>query len=74
VSQLYKVSEVRWQSAAQTHLRAVRQAVFIDEQRVPVALEWDDDDLTAHHFLVKSGDGEAIACARVVSQMKIVRI
>ncbi len=31
--------------------RAIRRSVFIDEQGVPEALEWDGLDTQAHHFL-----------------------
>ena len=31
--------------------RAIRRSVFIDEQGVPEALEWDGLDPEAHHFL-----------------------
>lgn len=35
--------------------RAIRRVVFIDEQRVPEALEWDGLDGEARHFLVWTG-------------------
>lgn len=33
-------------------IRAIRQAVFIDEQGVPPDLEWDAEDADATHFLL----------------------
>ncbi|MDP1646413.1 MAG: GNAT family N-acetyltransferase [Thiobacillus sp.] len=47
-------------------LRAVRRAVFIDEQGVPEALEWDTDDAGAVHLLAVDREGQAIACARLL--------
>lgn len=53
----------------QTHeyaLRTIRERVFIQEQQVPVADEWDDKDETAIHFLVHNAQDEPIACARLL--------
>ena len=44
----YRVDIVSW-ADAQAPLRAVRSAVFIEEQNVPVALEWDGEDELAIH-------------------------
>lgn len=54
-----------WQ-ADQASLTIIRERVFIQEQHVPVADEWDDKDETATHFLVQTEQGEAIACARLL--------
>lgn len=43
-----------------TKLATIRRLVFIEEQNVPEALEWDEDDATATHFLV-THDHDAIA-------------
>ena len=37
-------------------IRLVRQEVFIDEQRVPSDLEWDDRDALCRHVLALDGD------------------
>jgi predicted GNAT family N-acyltransferase len=50
----------------QARLSRLRRAVFIDEQGVPEALEWDADDAGALHFLVVDRAGQAIACARLL--------
>ena len=47
-------------------LAAIRRTVFIDEQGVPEALEWDADDAGAVHLLAVDGEGRAIACARLL--------
>jgi predicted GNAT family N-acyltransferase len=45
-------------------IRRVRTSVFIDEQRVPVALEFDDRDERCHHVLAFDGE-EPIGTARL---------
>ena len=54
-----------WQTHQQS-LREIRERVFIQEQQVPIADEWDDKDESATHFLVTTPTGEAIACARLL--------
>lgn len=46
-------------------LSAVRRAVFIDEQNVPEALEWDEHDARSAHLLARAMDGAPIGCARL---------
>lgn len=41
-----------WNSS-KTPLKTIRDQVFIQEQGVPVELEWDDLDETARHILAK---------------------
>ena len=50
----------------QARLSQLRRTVFIDEQGVPEALEWDADDAGSLHFLVVDRSGQAIACARLL--------
>ncbi|MSQ80357.1 MAG: GNAT family N-acetyltransferase [Candidatus Methylopumilus sp.] len=44
-------------------LKMIRQKVFIEEQKVPIDLEWDGIDERAIHFLAYQ-DGKVIGCAR----------
>jgi predicted GNAT family N-acyltransferase len=45
---------------------AVRRAVFVDEQNVPEAIEMDDHDATATHFLARdSARDEPVGTARL---------
>jgi predicted GNAT family N-acyltransferase len=44
---------------------AIRRAVFIEEQQIPEAEEWDEADATATHFLVLDGNTPA-ATARLI--------
>ena len=45
--------------------RAIRTEVFIQEQKVPEEMEWDDDDLTAVHFVLYD-KGTPAGCARLL--------
>lgn len=64
----YTIISTDWQTH-QTPLRHIRELVFIREQQVPVADEWDDKDEAAIHFLVRSTEGKAIACARLLTEV-----
>lgn len=54
-------------------LKQVRIAVFIEEQKVPIELEWDDFDKQSTHFLVMHND-IAIATARLKPDGQIGRM
>ena len=68
----FSVVQVSWQSH-QTDLMRIREQVFIHEQQVPIALEWDGEDEAAQHLLAFSGD-KAIACARLLPDGHIGRM
>lgn len=53
--------------------RMIRERVFIQEQQVPVALEWDEADNIAVHLLARL-DGQAVACARILPNGQIGRM
>ncbi len=55
-------------------LRGIREAVFVREQGVPEALEWDGLDEGCRHALALSLSGEAIGCGRMLSNGHIGRI
>lgn len=59
---------------AEHHLREIRAKVFIDEQHVPIDLEWDNLDETAQHLLVMNDSNEPIACARLLGDGSIGRM
>lgn len=61
----HTIIPTNWQTHQQP-LREIRERVFIQEQQVPLADEWDDKDETATHFLVTTNAGNAIACARLL--------
>ena len=54
-------------------LKQIRRTVFIEEQSVPEALEWDEHDQTATHFLVRV-DNAAVATARLKTDGQIGRM
>ncbi len=58
----------------QARLSCIRRAVFIDEQGVSEALEWDADDGGAMHLLALDGAGQAIGCARLLPDGHIGRM
>ena len=52
--------------AEKSLLRTIREQVFVEEQKVPREIEWDDLDDQSQHFLAFNQQTEAIACARVL--------
>lgn len=69
----FTIHPVSWQTHA-AQLQTVRKAVFVEEQKVPVALEWDGLDDTALHLLALTHEGEAIGCARLLGDGSIGRM
>jgi len=63
----HKVILTNWQSR-QADLTKIRTAVFMQEQQVSAADEWDGLDEQAIHFLALSATGEAIGCARLLPE------
>ncbi len=55
-------------------LRHVRREVFIHEQHIPEALEWDEHDPICTHLLALNQAGEAIGTARLLSDGHIGRV
>jgi len=56
-----------------TALSMIRKQVFIEEQKVPEDMEWDEFDASASHFLTLK-DNQAIACARLKTDGQIGRM
>jgi YbgC/YbaW family acyl-CoA thioester hydrolase len=46
----------------------VRTAVFVEEQGIPIEMEWDEADNTAVHAVAYNGLGQGIATGRLVRQ------
>lgn len=46
---------------------AIRRRVFIEEQQIPEAEEWDEADATATHVLARDGDRPAATARMTVS-------
>jgi len=64
--------EVGWADGGDK-LAAIRRRVFIEEQHVPEALEWDDLDGGALHLLAFV-DGNLVGCARLLPGGRIGRM
>jgi predicted GNAT family N-acyltransferase len=62
-----------WQDA-EAQLRAIRTQVFIQEQNVPEALEWDGEDAQALHVLACDSSGRAIGTARLLLHHELAHI
>ncbi len=48
----------------------VRTAVFVEEQGIPLELEWDEADSTAIHAVAYNGLGQCIATGRLIQHAK----
>lgn len=73
MSNPFTVSLISWHDG-EPLLRAIREAVFIREQNVPEALEWDGKDDGCRHALAVSLNGDAIGCGRMLPNGHIGRI
>jgi len=67
------ITLVNWNDK-QEALRQIREAVFIDEQNVPIELEWDDKDENARHWLATNNSGEAVGTIRMLRDGHIGRM
>jgi predicted GNAT family N-acyltransferase len=59
---------------AQPLARPVRLKVFVEEQRVPVELEWDEWDEPSDHAIAFDAQGNAIGTARLLPDGRIGRM
>ncbi|MES9992200.1 MAG: GNAT family N-acetyltransferase [Candidatus Thiodiazotropha sp.] len=69
----YTIRVAQWPQEREL-LRQVREPVFVAEQGVPLAMEWDDDDLLAYHLLALNQDQQPIATARLLGNGQIGRM
>lgn len=60
----YQLAAYDWDQLPEA-ARTLRRRVFVDEQKVPPELEWDETDAVAKHFLVLNPDGEGVGVARL---------
>lgn len=66
------IQKVSWQQA-EIYLREVRTSVFIEEQFVTPAFEWDEIDASAVHLLAMH-ENRAVGCLRIIQYRKIGRM
>lgn len=59
------VSTGSWSELGQ-HAGVIRTAVFVQEQGVPMEMEWDEADQTAIHVVAYNGLGQAIGTGRLL--------
>lgn len=69
----YHIRSTDWKTDC-IALQIIREKVFIQEQNVSLADEWDDKDESATHFLASLENSEAIACARVLQENNLFHI
>jgi predicted GNAT family N-acyltransferase len=69
----FRVRLADWQDDA-VALQSVRYDVFVVEQRVPEALEWDGLDPDCRHAIAEDAEGRAIGCARLLPDGHIGRV
>lgn len=55
-------------------LRAVRETVFVQEQQVPIELEWDELDPLCVHVIARDETGRPIGTGRLTPEHKIGRM
>jgi len=71
--QTFVARPVNWY-ASRARLEAVRRAVFIEEQGVPEAEEWDGLDESAYHVLAVTGDDVPVGTGRLLLEGRIGRM
>jgi len=69
---MIRVEQVTW-AEGQALIRPIREAVFIQEQTVPVELEWDELDAGCIQLLAFSSN-DAVGTARMTAAGKIGRM
>lgn len=55
-------------------LRQIREPVFVEEQGVPLEMEWDDDDILAYHLIALDSAQRPIGTARLLGTGQIGRM
>ncbi len=69
----YSIKICSWESGQQ-QLSDIRRQVFINEQKVPEELEWDEFDKTARHVITLTKNHQAIATGRIKADGHIGRM
>ena len=70
---MIRIELMSW-DAARTKASPIRFTVFVEEQRVPVEIEWDDQDEKSVHALAYSPAGQAVATGRLLPDGHIGRM
>jgi predicted GNAT family N-acyltransferase len=64
---MVEVKTGSWQDLGH-HAARIRTEVFVDEQRIPADMEWDDGDQTAVHAVAYNRLGQPLATGRLLRQ------
>lgn len=67
------VEPANWSTDAAT-LCAIRLRVFVEEQGVPLELEWDGEDERCEHALAQAADGTPVGTGRLLPEGRIGRL
>ncbi|MGH8672703.1 MAG: GNAT family N-acetyltransferase [Burkholderiales bacterium] len=70
---MLQIELVNWNEAREK-ASSIRFTVFVEEQRVPVEIEWDEQDAKSLHALAYAGSGEAIATGRLLPDGHVGRM
>jgi predicted GNAT family N-acyltransferase len=70
---MVRIELMSWDDA-RARASPIRFTVFVEEQRVPIEIEWDDRDATSLHALAYSAAGDAIATGRLLPDGHIGRM
>ena len=69
----YTIREIGWDEGGE-RLREVRRRVFVCEQGVPEALEWDGLDPACRHVIAEDAQGAAIGTGRLLPDGHVGRM
>ena len=69
---MYRIKQGRWKQFQQD-AKLIRTQVFICEQGITEANEWDDQDLISQHFVIYDQD-QPIATARLLENNSVGRV
>jgi predicted GNAT family N-acyltransferase len=69
----YHIKLTDWANDAE-RLSDIRRTVFIEEQKVPENLEWDETDAGCTHVLVTDNNSKPVATARITADGHIGRM
>ena len=70
---MVRIEVMSWDEA-RAKASPIRFSVFVEEQRVPTEIEWDDQDANSLHALAYSDAGDAIATGRLLPDGHIGRM
>lgn len=69
----YRIEPADFQ-ADRNDLRVVRNTVFVDEQRIPAEIEWDELDPRSVHLIARDNRHQPIGTGRLTPERKIGRM